>query len=189
MNLYIKNMVCSRCKMAVTGVFETMGITPISVELGEVEIPKYLTSEQYNQLDTALLTLGFELINDKKATTIERIKTLIVSLVHQQRNYLKTNLSDYLSEQLDMDYNTLSKLFSEVENTTIEQYFIAQKIEKIKELIMYDELSLSEIADQLNYSSLAHLSNQFKKVTGFTPSYYKQLKMNKRRQIDKVGHL
>lgn len=186
MNLYIKNMVCNRCKLAVTTVFDTIGIPPVTVELGEVKIEKDLTPEQYKQLETELLTLGFELINDKKASIIERIKTLIISLVHQQQNQLNTNLSDYLSRQLDMDYNNLSRLFSDVENTTIEQYMIAQKVEKIKELIMYDELSLSEIADQLNYSSLAYLSSQFKKVTGFTPSYYKQLKVKKRKQIDKL---
>jgi AraC-like DNA-binding protein len=128
--------------------------------------------------------LGFELIDTKKSKTIERIKNLIIVLVHQKNNQLATTLSNYLSKDLLQDYNTLSNLFSEVEGITIEQYFIAQKIEKVKELLMYNELSLSQIAFQLNYSSTAYLSNQFKKVTGFTPTYFKQLKDKKRKQIE-----
>ncbi|MEP6928740.1 MAG: AraC family transcriptional regulator, partial [Flavobacterium sp.] len=117
---------------------------------------------------------------------IEKIKTLIIDLVHYKNNELKTNLSDYLSQNLNQDYNTLSNLFSEIENTTIEKYFISQKIEKVKELLIYNELSLSEIADVLNYSNVAHLSNQFKKITGFTPTYFKQLKDKKRIQIENL---
>ena len=128
--------------------------------------------------------MGFELIDTKKSKTIERIKNLIIVLVHQKNNQLATTLSNYLSKDLLQDYNTLSNLFSEVEGITIEQYFIAQKIEKVKELLMYNELSLSQIAFQLNYSSTAYLSNQFKKVTGFTPTYFKQLKDKKRKQIE-----
>jgi AraC-like DNA-binding protein len=187
MNLYIKNMVCNRCKAAVRTALEQTGITALTIELGEVRLEQQPQKQQLKQVENRLKELGFELINDKKSTLIEQIKTLIIDLVHYRKEPLKTNLSDYLSEQLNLDYNGLSKLFSEVENTTIEQYYIAQKIEKIKELIMYDELSLSEIADRMNYSSLAHLSNQFKKLTGLTPSYYKNLKVNKRKQIDRVG--
>jgi AraC-like DNA-binding protein len=186
MNLFIKNMVCNRCKAAVKTAIQNLGITPVSVELGEVVLESHLNADQLKTLETNLQSLGFEVINDKRSTQIEKIKTLIVDLVHYQQTQLHTNLSDYLAEQLQLDYNSLSKLFSEVENTTIEQYYIAQKIEKIKELIMYDERSLSEIADMLHYSSLAHMSNQFKKVTGLSPSHYKKLKNNKRKQIDKL---
>ena len=137
-------------------------------------------------MDKALVLLGFELIDDKKSRIIEKIKNIIIELVHHQNNDAKTNLSDVLSSQLHHDYNYLSNLFSEIEGTTIEKYFIAQKIEKVKELLVYDELSLSEIAFRLNYSSVAYLSNQFKKVTGLTPSYYKQIRDDKRKPLDKV---
>ncbi len=186
MKLYIKNMVCGRCKMVVINEFEKLGIQTISVELGEVELQNAITKDQKNNLLIRLHALGFDLIDDKKSKTIEKIKTLIIDLVHHKNNELKTNLSDYLAENLNQDYNSLSNLFSEVENTTIEKYFISQKIEKVKELIIYNELSLSEIADILNYSNVAHLSNQFKKVTGFTPTYFKQLKNKKRIQIENL---
>lgn len=130
--------------------------------------------------------MGFDFIDDKKSKTIEKIKNLIVDLVHHKNNDLKINLSDYLVENLNQDYSTLSNLFSEIENTTIEKYFISQKIEKVKELLIYNEHSLSEIADMLNYSNVAHLSNQFKKITGFTPTYFKQLKDKKRIQIENL---
>jgi AraC-like DNA-binding protein len=184
MKLYIKNMVCSRCKMVVKSVFENMGINPISVELGEVELKNDIQENQKQELLKSLRGIGFDLIDDKKSKTIDKIKTLIIDLVQNKNNDLKSNLSDYLSQQLHQDYNTLSNLFSEVENTTIEKYFITQKIEKVKELIIYDELSLSEIAYSLNYSSVSHLSNQFKKITGFSPTYFKNLKSIKRRQIE-----
>jgi len=186
MKLYIKNMVCGRCKMVVKAEFEKFGLQTISVELGEVELHDTITENQKKELLSHLQTLGFDLIDDKKSKTIEKIKTLIIDLVHHKNNELKTNLSDYLSQKLNQDYNSLSNLFSEVENTTIEKYFISQKIEKVKELIIYNELSLSEIADILNYSNVAHLSNQFKKVTGFTPTYFKQLKNKKRIQIENL---
>ncbi|RKS02972.1 AraC family transcriptional regulator [Flavobacterium sp. 102] len=184
MKLYIKNMVCSRCKMVVRSVFENMGINPIAVELGEVELENDIQESQKQELLKNLRAIGFDLIDDKKSKTIDRIKTLIIDLVQNKNNDLKSNLSDYLAQQLHQDYNTLSNLFSEVENTTIEKYFINQKVEKIKELIIYDELSLSEIAYSLNYSSVSHLSNQFKKATGFSPTYFKNLKSIKRKQIE-----
>lgn len=184
MKLYIKNMVCRRCKMAVLSELEKLSITPLSVELGEVELANPINEDQKKALSIGLHTLGFEWIDDKKSKTIERIKNLIIDLVHHRDNDLKTNLSIYIAADLGQEYSALSNLFSEVEGTTIEQYFIAQKIEKVKELLMYDELSLSEIAWQLNYSSVAHLSNQFKKITGLTPSYFKQLKNKKRQQIE-----
>ncbi|CAM4388432.1 helix-turn-helix domain-containing protein [Flavobacterium terrigena] len=186
MKLYIKNMVCSRCKMVVKTVFENIGIIPISVELGEVELKNDMQQEQKQEVLKSLLSIGFDLIDDKKSKTIDKIKTLIIDLVQNKNNDLKINLSDYLSQELHQDYNTLSNLFSEVENTTIEKYFINQKIEKVKELIIYDELSLSEIAYSLNYSSVSHLSNQFKKVTGFSPTYFKNLKSIKRKQIEDI---
>ncbi|WNM17982.1 helix-turn-helix domain-containing protein [Flavobacterium capsici] len=184
MKLYIKNMVCSRCKMVVKSELEKLGLHPTMIELGEIEITEKDITPQKEALAAALQSLGFELIDDKKSKTIEKIKNLIVDLVHNKDNEIKVNLSDYITNHINQDYNSLSNLFSEVEGTTIEKYYIQQRVEKIKELIMYDELSLSEIAFQLNYSSIAHLSNQFKKVTGFSPSYFKSLKDKKRKQIE-----
>ena len=177
-------MVSLRCKMVVKEELKNLGLHYVNVSLGEAEIMENITQQQHDQLKTALLRSGLELMDDKKSVLIEKIRNVIVELVHYKNNELKTNLSEFLSTQLLQDYNTLSNLFSEVEHTTIEQYFIAQKIEKVKELLMYNELSLSEIAFQLNYSSVAYLSNQFKKVTGFTPTYFKQLKDKKRKQIE-----
>lgn len=172
--------------MVVKSEFEKLGLPTISVELGEVELEKEISDEQKEVLLENLQVLGFDLIDDKKTKTVERIKNLIVDLVHHKNNDLKINLSDYLAENLNQDYNSLSNLFSEIENTTIEKYFISQKIEKVKELLIYNELSLSEIADILNYSNVAHLSNQFKKITGFTPTSFKQLKDKKRIQIENI---
>lgn len=179
-------MVCARCKMVVESEFEKLGLHTISVELGEVELKQELDDKQKEVLLVNLQTLGFDLIDDKKTKTVERIKNLIVDLVHHKNNDLKINLSDYLAKNLNQDYNSLSNLFSEIENTTIEKYFISQKIEKVKELLIYNELSLSEIADILNYSNVAHLSNQFKKITGFTPTSFKQSKDKKRIQIENI---
>lgn len=179
-------MVCNRCKMVVKTQLESSGLRPLSVNLGEVEIEGELSKDRLSQLNTSLKTIGFELIDDKKSQTIERIKTAIVTLVHHSDHALKTNLSSFISSQIHQDYNYLSNLFSEVEGTTIEKYFIAQRIERVKELIVYDELSLSEIADRLGYSSVSYLSNQFKKITGFTPSYFKSLKEYKRKNIEEL---
>lgn len=179
-------MVCGRCKMVVKSELDKLGLQTIAVELGEVELQDNITDSQKEILLKNLQALGFDLIDDKKSKTIEKIKNLIVDLVHHKNNELKVNLSDYLVENLNQDYSTLSNLFSEIENTTIEKYFISQKIEKVKELLIYNELSLSEIADMLNYSNVAHLSNQFKKITGFTPTYFKQLKDKKRIQIENI---
>jgi AraC-like DNA-binding protein len=170
--------------MVVKSVFENIGINPIGVELGEVELKNDIEENQKQELLKSLRAIGFDLIDDRKSKAIDKIKTLIIDLVQNKNNDLKSNLSDYLSQQLHQDYNTLSNLFSEVENTTIEKYFMNQKIEKVKELIIYDELSLSEIAYSLNYSSVSHLSNQFKKITGFSPTYFKSIKSVKRRQIE-----
>ena len=179
-------MVCNRCIMMVQNELDKLDLSTISIKLGEIVFEKEPTSGEKKKLEEALSALGFQVIDDKKSRIIEKIKNTIIELVHHQDNEAKTNLSDILSTALHNDYNYLSNLFSEVEGTTIEKYFIAQKIEKVKELLVYDELSLSEIALQLNYSSVAYLSNQFKKTTGLTPSHFKQIKEEKRKPLDKV---
>lgn len=186
MKLHIKNMVCNRCKMVVKSELEKLGFAPTNVALGEVEIDKELTVNEKKKIDETLRPLGFSIIDDKKSRLIAMVKSLIIELVHQKNNELRINLSDYLSHGLHHDYNYLSNLFSEVEGTTIEKYFIAQKIERVKELLVYDELTLSQIANQMNYSSVAHLSNQFKKVTGLTPSHFKNIRIEKRKPLDEV---
>lgn len=173
-------MVCRRCKMVVKSEIEKLGLHPIAVELGEVELQENTIEPVKQQLLIALQAVGFDLMDDRKSKIIEKIKTKIIDLVQNKNNQIKMNLSDYLAEQLRQDYTAISTLFSEVEGTTIEKYFIHQKIERVKELLMYDEMTLKEIAYFLNYSSVPHLSNQFKKVTGFSPSYFKQLKVKKR---------
>ena len=177
-------MVCNRCKMVIKDELIKFGLHPTLIELGEVEIKEELNIKSKIELNKALQSFGFELIDDKKSKLIERIKNTIVELVHYSEEQLKTNFSDHLSKKLHHDYNYLSNLFSEVEGTTIEKYFISQKIEKVKELLKYDELSLSEIADKLGYSSVSYLSNQFKKQTGLTPSFYKSFKQNSRKNLD-----
>lgn len=177
-------MVCSRCKMVIKDELIKFGVHPTSIELGEVEIKEELNIEKRSELNKTLELFGFELIDDKKSQLIEKIKNTIVDLVHYSDEQLKTNLSEHISQLLHHDYNYLSNLFSEVEGTTIEKYFISQKIEKVKELLKYDELSLSEIADHMGYSSVAYLSNQFKKQTGLTPTFYKSLKQNRRKNLD-----
>lgn len=184
--IHIKNMVCNRCIMVVQSELDKLNLKAKNVGLGEVTLEKEPTSVEINKLEKALIPLGFELIDDKKSRIIEQIKNTIIDLVHYQNNDTKSNLSDVLSEKLHHDYNYLSNLFSEVEGTTIEKYFIAQKIEKVKELLVYDELSLSEIAFRLNYSSVAYLSNQFKKVTGLSPSHFKKIRTDKRKPLDEV---
>ncbi len=176
-------MVCSRCQMVVKSELEKLGIEPLKVGLGEVELAENLTDEQKIIFSKNLQSHNFGLIEDKKSRINEKIKNVIIDLVHYHNNDSKINLSLFLSEQLSHDYNYLSTLFSETNGITIEQYFIAQKIERVKELLMYDELTLSEIAFKLNYSSVGYLSNQFKKVTGFTPSSFKLLKDKNRQSI------
>lgn len=184
--LHIKNMVCNRCIMVVKSQLEQLGLHPLSVELGIATLPGEITDEVYRKVKAVLEPFGFELIDDKKSQTIEQIKDAIIELVHYNDNGLKVNLSDYLSSKLNRDYSALSKLFSEVTNTTVEKYLIAQKIERAKELLVYGELSLNEIADKLNYSSAAYLSSQFKSVTGLTPSYFRKIKENKRNPLDEI---
>lgn len=184
--LYIKNMVCNRCISAVKLELERLHIAYVSVILGEVTLESPLSAVQSEALRSALLSDGFALIDDKRSRLIEQVKSLIIELVHYHSDKLKVNLSDYLSDKLHLDYHYISNLFSEVTGYTIEKYFIAQKVERIKELLVYDELSLGEIADALDYSSVAHLSAQFKKVTGLTPTYYKKIGAVKRRPLDDV---
>ncbi len=179
-------MVCNRCILVVQNELDKLGIEATNIKLGEITLEKDLTTKEREELENVLDPLGFQVIDDKKSRMIEKIKNVIIDLVHHQDNDAKTNLSDVLSDALHHDYNYLSNLFSDIEGTTIEKYFIAQKVEKIKELLVYDELSLSEIADRMNYSSVAYLSNQFKKVTGLTPSHFKQIREDKRKPLDKV---
>jgi len=176
MKLLIKNMVSLRCKLLVKSQLEKMNLRFTVVELGEVEIAGELSSKQQQELKTSLLTFGMELLEDKKSMLIEKIKTIIIEMIHYTDEPPLLNFSAYLSEKLNYDYNYLSNLFSEVKGTTIEHFIIAHKIEKAKELLIYNELTLTEIAEKLHYSNVAHLSNQFKKVTGLTPTFFKKMK-------------
>src|SRR5574344_994093 len=184
--IYIKNMVCNRCISAVKSELEKLQIEYVSLILGEVELTSTLSNEKKEKLRDALSAAGFALIDDKRSRLIEQVKSIIIELVHYKSDKLKVNLSDYLANKLHLDYHYISDLFSEVTGYTIEKYFIAQKVERIKELLVYDELTLSEIAEQMNYSSVAHLSAQFKKVTGLTPTYYKKVGADKRKPLDEV---
>ena len=179
-------MVSIRCKMLVKAELDKLGLHYRVVELGEVEIEENITPAQNDQLKTALLKSGLELMDDKKAMLIEKIKNVIVEMVHYEDEFPKTKNSDYISKKLDHNYTYLSNLFSEATGTTIEHYIILHKIERAKELIVYDELSLTEIAWKLNYSSVAHLSNQFKKITGLTPTFFKKLKTKKLTSLEDV---
>jgi len=181
MKLFIKNMVSIRCKMVVRSEIEKLGLNPLTVELGEVEIHENISEKKYAALKVALLKSGLELMDDKKAMLIEKIKNTVVEMIHYTEELPTTNFSDFLSKKLDYDYTYLSNLFSEVKGMTIEHYIISHKIERVKELIVYNEFNLSEIARKLGYSSVSHLSNQFKKVTGLTPSFFK--KMTHKRHI------
>jgi YesN/AraC family two-component response regulator len=188
MKLHIKNMVCQRCISAVKMTLEQAGLDPAAVQLGEVDIQEELNADEREKIRTALLHQGFELIDDRRSRLIEQIKTAVISLIHHSdEEKLKMNLSDYLAEKTGRDYNYLSSLFSEVEGLTIEKYVILQRIERVKELLVYGELTLSEIAYKLGYSSVAHLSSQFKKVTGLTPSHYRQIRDHKRRPLDDIN--
>lgn len=180
-------MVCARCIKTVSAIFQQAGADIKAVRLGSVETINELNKAQLDNIRQNLLSEGFEILDDQKVKLIERIKNEIIALVHHgDLDEMKMNLSAHLANRLHKDYNYLSNLFSSVETTTIEQYFILQKIEKVKELLVYDELSLSEIAYKLGYSSVAHLSNQFKKITGSTPSEFKKLKGHHRNHLDSI---
>ena len=189
--LYIKNMVCDRCKLVVRQELGKLGFNPLKVTLGEVTLADdQIPQEKLKQLDQALLAFGFERIDDRKARLIEHIKNKVIEMIHYgDPGNRKFNWSDILSESLHYEYNYLSNLFSSVEGITLEQYIIRQKIEKVKELLFYDELNLSQIAHKLGYSSVAHLSAQFKKITGFTPSELKKSRDidRSRRSLDNVS--
>jgi AraC-like DNA-binding protein len=179
-------MVSLRCKMVVKSELDNLGLAYKTVDLGEVLIEGNITDEQRARLKTALLKAGLELMDDKKAILVDKIKNVIIEMVHYEDELPKTNFSDYLSEKLNYSYTYLANLFSETKGITIEHFMILHKIEKVKELILYDELSLSEIAWKLHYSSVAHLSNQFKKITGLTPSYFKSLKEKRHDTLENV---
>lgn len=186
MKLYIKYMVSNRCKMAVKEELKKLGLHFVVVDLGEVDVMEDITEEQRQLLKIGLLDSGLELMDDKRAVLIGRIKNAIIEMVHHSDENIKVNFSDYLSEKLNHDYTYLANLFSEVQGSTIEHFIISHKIERIKELIIYDELNITEIAQKLNYSSVAHLSNQFKKATGLSPSHFKQLKVKRRSPIEDI---
>lgn len=186
MKLYIKYMVSNRCKMAVKEELKKLGLHFIVLELGEVEIMEDISLEQRNELKLGLINSGLELMDDKRAVLIEKIKNAIIEMVHHSDEMIKVNFSDYLSQKLNHDYTYLANLFSEIQGVTIEHFIINHKIERIKELIIYDELNITEIAWKMNYSSVAHLSNQFKKVTGLSPSHFKQMKDKRRNQIEDI---
>jgi AraC-like DNA-binding protein len=187
LKLHIKYMVSTRCKMAVKDVLKNMGLHFILVDLGEVEVMEEISAEQRQQIKIGLHRSGLELMDDKKAILIEKIKNAVVEMVHHSDEIIKTNFSDFISKKLDRDYTYLANLFSEAQGTTIEHFIIAHKIERIKELITYGDLNITEIAWKMNYSSVAHLSNQFKKVTGLSPSHFKKLKNKKRSPIEEIG--
>lgn len=181
-------MVSNRCKMVVKEELKKLGLHYVIVDLGEVDVMETLTLHQREQLKIALHASGLELMDDKRAVLIEKIKNVIIEIVHYSDEVIKINFSNYLSEKLHQDYTYLSNLFSEVQGTTIEQFLISHKVERIKELIIYGELNITEIAWKMNYSSVAHLSSQFKKVTGLSPSHFKQLKDKRRKPIEEIGN-
>ena len=179
-------MVCIRCQIVVKSELEKLGLKYINVKIGEADIVEDILPEQLEQLDIALKKSGLLLMDNKKSVLVEKIKTAIIELVHYSEEQIKVNLSDYLSEKLNYDYTYLANLFSEVKGITIEKFYLTHKIEKVKELIVYDELNITEIAYKMHYSSVAHLSNQFKKITGLTPSHFKKLKIKRRSTLENV---
>lgn len=187
LKLHIKYMVSKRCKSVVKEELKKLGLHFIMVDLGEVEILEDISDEQRTKLKIELLDAGLELMDDKRGILIEKIKNVIIEMVHHNDELDNRKFSDYLSEKLSHDYTYLANLFSEVQGTTIEQFVIGHKIERIKELIIYGELNMTEIAWKMHYSSVAHLSNQFKKVTGLTPSHFKQMKDKRRSPIEEIG--
>ena len=186
MDINIKNMVCNRCIMVVSQIFNEAGVNVESVQLGKVKTTEEVDPDKLDYLDSRLESVGFEIIHDSKRRIIEKIKTATIDFVYHLSAKNKMNFSEYLIDKLHLDYPYLSTLYSSVEGTTIEKHLINLKIERVKELLVYDEKNLSEIAWELGYSSVAHLSGQFKKVTGFSPSYFKKLREQKRKSINDV---
>ncbi|MCC5931321.1 MAG: helix-turn-helix transcriptional regulator [Cyclobacteriaceae bacterium] len=186
MRIFIKHMVSLRCKLKVKEELNKLGIDYLSIDLGVVELTENISPEQHDLLKKTLLCSGLELMEDKKAILVERVKNIITKMIHESDELPNINFSDYLSEQLDYDYTYLSNIFTEVKGITIQQYIINNKIERVKELLLYDEMNLTEISYLLHYSSVAHLSNQFRKVTGLTPSFYKQLKLQRKENLENL---
>ncbi|MGZ3882651.1 MAG: helix-turn-helix domain-containing protein [Bacteroidia bacterium] len=186
MKLYIKYMVSLRCKMMVKDELEKLGLKYVVVELGMVEVLEDITQEQHDQLKKNLLVSGLELLDNKKSILIEKIKNVITEMIHYSDELPKVNYSDHISKQLNYDYTYLANIFSEVKGITIQQFIIIHKIERVKELLLYDELNLTEISYKLHYSSVAHLSNQFKKITGLSPSFYKKLKQKRNGNLENM---
>lgn len=186
MILYIRYMVSLRCKMVVKNELKKLGLWYLSVDLGKVELKNEITDDQRQQLKTNLLISGLELLDDKKSILIERIKNVVIEMIHYNEELPKINISSFISEKIGYDYTYLSNIFSEEKGITLQQYIIMHRIERVKEMLLYDDLSLTEIAYRLQYSSVAHLSNQFKKVTGLTPSNYKQLKQKRRGNLENL---
>jgi AraC-like DNA-binding protein len=180
-------MVSNRCKIVVKEVFTRQGLHVNRLELGEAETLETVSNDVYFKLKTSLQNKGFEIIEDKRAVLIERIKNKVIDMVHHSDNSIKVNFSDYLSVSLNHNYTYMANVFSQEQGISIEQFIISHKIERIKELILYDELNITEIACKLNYSSVAHMSGQFKKYTGLTPSYFKKLKLKRLEPIEKIG--
>jgi YesN/AraC family two-component response regulator len=186
MKLFLKYMVSIRCKMLVKAELEKLGLHYRKVELGEADIEEDISQKQWNELNVALKKSGIELMDDKKSILIEKIKNVIVEQVHYSEEPLEINFSVFLSEKLSHDYTYLANLFSESQGITIEHFHIMHKIERVKELLVYNELNVSEIAWKMGYSSVAHLSNQFKKMTGLTPSFFKKIKDKKRDTLEDI---
>lgn len=184
MNIYIKYMVSLRCKLLVKEELKKLGLHHTIVDLGVVEVLEDMSQEQHEQLKKNLLRSGLELLDDKKSILIEKIKNVIIEMIHYSDELPNINYSEYISEKLHYDYTYLANIFSEVKGITIQQFIIIHKIERVKELLLYEELNLTEISYKLHYSSVAHLSNQFKKVTGLTPSFYKKLKQKRKRNLE-----
>jgi len=186
MKIYIKHMVSLRCKLKVKEELSNLGIDYLSIDLGTVELAEDITTEQHKRLKENLFHSGLELMEDKKSILVESIKNIITKMIHESEELPKVNYSEYISRELDYDYTYLSNIFSEVIGITIQQFIINNKIERVKELLLYDELNLTEISYRLHYSSVAHLSNQFRKVTGVSPSYFKQLKLQRERTLENL---
>ena len=179
-------MVCIRCKMVVKDELAKLGLSYKTVDLGELELTEDISTTKQEKLKTGLLKYGLELMDDKKSILIQKIKAIIIEMVHYSEEPLTVNFSEFLSQKLNYDYTYLANLFSEVAGTTIEKFIITHKIERVKELLVYNELTLTEIAYQMHYSNVSHLSAQFKKVTGLTPSHFKLLKNKRRSMLDDV---
>ena len=176
-------MVCNRCKTVVRSELENFCLTPIYVELGDVELKETLEKPDLERLNKVMELHGFEIIDDRKSRVTEKVKNLIIELIYSKNNFIKTNLSEYIAQEVGNDYSYISSLFSQQESITIEHYYILQKIERVKELLVYDELNLNEIASLLHYSSASHLTRQFKKMTGLTPTFFKETKDQKRKPL------